>query len=147
MPSFVPIAIGQPYMNAVDALTSKTGDWISVGDGLAVIAFEFDVQVGAGTITGSVNVQHTSQLSGTLPATGSRILLPLGSLHTSLTTVTLASSPNPSTSATITAMTTGRFSIVLGQIPAGNIRCSYVFASGTGASPNTITTWCTGWGR
>lgn len=147
MPSFVPAALGQPYFNAVSAITSKTGDWISCGDGLDVISFEFEWSMGVGTVTGNIAIQHTSQLNGTMPSNGSVILLPLGSLHTNMATATLDLAPNPSTQVTLTALTTGRLSIVLGQIPAGNIRAIYTRSSGSGASPNTLSVWCTGWGR
>lgn len=150
MPSFVLASQGQPYMNAVSAVADKTGDWLSVGDGLDVVSFEFVMDVGAGNVTGTVYVEHTAQMTGTLPTTAgtaTRIALPLGSLHTTMTTVTLASAPNPSTGLTLTAAVTGRFAIHLGQVPAGNIRCVFDWASGTGASPNTVTCYASGWGR
>lgn len=147
MPTFIPASVGQPYFNAVSAITSKTGDWINVGQGLEVVSFEFEWSMGAGTVTGSITIQHTSQLSGAMPTNGSVIGLPLGSLHTSLLTATLDSAPNPSQQVTLTALTTGRLSIVLGKVPAGNIRAIYTRNSGSGASPNTLSAWVTGWGR
>ena len=147
MPSFVLASQGQPYMSAVSAVADKTGDWLSVGDGLEVVTFEFVLDVGAGNITGVVYVEHTAQLSGTMPSVGTRVALPLGSLHTTMSTVALASAPNPSVAATLTAAVTGRFALHLGKIPAGNIRAIFDWASGTGASPNTLTCYASGWGR
>lgn len=144
MPPNVPLAVGQPYMNALGALATRTGDWIPIGDGLSVIMFEYVFDVGAGNVTATVSVQHTAQLNGT-PTSGSVINLPLGSLHTSLSQATLASAPNPSVAVTLTATITGRFAIILGQVPAGQIRSIYTFGSGTGASPNTITCYASGW--
>lgn len=150
MPSFVLSSQGQPYMNAVSAVADTTGAWLSVGDGLDVVTFEFVVDVGAGNVTGVAYVEHTAQMTGTLPTTAgtaTRVLLPLGSLHTTLSTAALASAPNPSVGVTLTALVTGRFAIHLGQVPAGNIRAVFDFASGTGASPNTVTCYASGWGR
>lgn len=138
---------GQPYINAVSALASKTGDWIYASDGLDGICFEWVFALGAGNVTGTIVVEHTAQLTGTPPTNGSRIMLPLGSLHTSMTQVTLAAAPSPSPEVTLTAVVTGRLEINLGRIPAGVIRCNYVFASGSGASPNTATCYQTSTSR
>ena len=145
MPGFVLTSQGQPYMNAVSSLASKTGDWISVGDGLEVVTFDYEFAMGAGNITGTITVEHVAQLSGSLPSTGTRVLLPLGSLHTNLTQATLASAPNPSLAVTLTAVVTGRLALHLGKVPAGHIRSLFNFTSGAGASPNTLTCYATGW--
>lgn len=128
---------GQPYFSAT-SLVTKNGDWIACGDGLNNICFEFDFQLGAGNITGAIRIEHTAQLNGTMPTNGSRILLPLGCLHTTLTQATLALAPNPSLEVALTAVVSGRLAIILSQIPAGNIRANFIFSSGTGASPNLV---------
>lgn len=145
MPSSL-VTQSQPYVNATSAIASKTGDWIQIGEGLSVICFEFVFDVGAGNVTGAVRIDHTAQLNGT-PASATILNLPLGSLHTGTswsTLATLAGAPNPSPQVTLTAMITGRFEIMLGQVPPGQIRSVYNFTSGTGASPNTLTQYVTG---
>lgn len=144
MPNVVSLTDGQPYINALGSLATRTGNWLTFGDGLDTLAFDWEFALGAGNVTGSINVQYAAQLNGTMPSTGTRILLPLGSLHTTLTSASLASAPNPSDSVTLTAVTTGRLLITLAALPAGNYRCVYVFGSGTGASPNTVTCYATG---
>lgn len=131
------VSQGQPYFSAT-SLATKLGDWIAIGEGLHSICWEFDFQLGGGNVTGALRVEHTAQLNGTLPANGSRIGLPLGSLHTTLTQAVLALAPNPSQEVTLTAVVSGRLALILGAVPAGNIRCSYIFASGAGASPNLV---------
>ena len=139
--------LAQPYMDAVSALQSEAGNWLSIGDGLDSLAFEFDLALGGGNVTGAVQVEYTAQLNGTMPAVGTRFLLSASALHTTLTTAALSLAPDPSLEVTLTAVTTGRFAIVLGPVPAGNIRCNYVYTSGDGAAPNSVTCWAIGWGR
>jgi hypothetical protein len=144
--AFISAAQGQPYMNAVTSLVTKLGDWIPIGDGLAEVCFQYIFALGAGNVTGSILVEHTANMSETVltTGTGTRVLLPLGSMHTTLTTATLDLVPNPSLLVTLTAVTTGKLSIMLSDIPPGQIRSTFSFASGTGASPNTITCYVTG---
>jgi hypothetical protein len=138
--TYLPIADSQPYMNALGALATRNGAWLAVGGGLSRIEFEFDFALGAGTVTGAISVEHTAQLNGAMPTNGTRIVLPVGSLHTTLTTAALNTA---GTQVTLTALTTGRLAVMLGSVPPGNIRCIYTFTSGAGAAPNTVTCWAT----
>jgi hypothetical protein len=135
-------SVGQPYINAANAIGTQTGAWIPIGSVVEALAFEFVFSIGAGNVTGAVTIQYSAQMNGAISGAGTQLLLPNGSLHTSLTQATLASAPNPSTQVTLTALVAGRFSVILSKVPPGQVRAIYTYTSGTGASPNQLTVYC-----
>jgi hypothetical protein len=141
--STIRITDGQPYFNAVSAITTRTGAWLSLSEGLTRIAWDFDWNLGgAGKIDGSIHFEYTAQLFGTMPTTGTRVVMPVGSLHTNLgAACTLAAT---GMNIVLNQLPTSRFAVMYGDVPPGSLRMIYTYAASGGAAPNTLSVWCSG---
>jgi hypothetical protein len=129
------------YIAAATITSDQAGAWFST-EGLSVISATVVMAVGAGTITGEFYAECTADTSAS--ALGpSRVILPAGCLHTSLSGIALA---DPAEAVAVTAATTGNFTVSLDAIIAGQMRFMWNQTGGTGASPNTITVFLNGRG-
>jgi hypothetical protein len=143
---FIPHSVGQPYFNAVSAIADSTGSPI-VCDGLKVATFTFVLAVGAGTTTGVIYFEVAAIASTPASTDWSRVLIPAGGLHTNVSGVALStpvSATMGSTTVALTAVTSGSFTVTVSDLPVGQLRCVWDWASGTGASPNTLTAYAQG---
>lgn len=131
----------QPYLAPQSAVADAVGAWTSIGSGLESVEFEWVFDIGAGTVTGVLWVEKVAQLNGTIATaigSGTRILIPQGAMHTSVSGFALASAPSPSVGVTVTAASSGRVSIMLGRIPPGQIRAGWDYGSGAGGGSNLV---------
>lgn len=143
----IPFSQGQPYLDAVDGTADASGAWIQT-DGLRVLTFEVEHAITSGTVTSDFYIECTAQLSGAV-SSGSRILLPAGSLHTDVSEIeldTAVSATMGSLKVTMTAAGAGRFLVTLSDIPSGQIRAVYDYGSNAAAVGSTITVYLSGWG-
>lgn len=128
----------QGYLFGQNILVSGAGRWFGT-DRVQLVTIGVELQVGAGTITGALVPQFTAAtLAGATvdtPPALSPVLLPAGSLHSTLSGVTLPGIPDR---VAVAAATSGSFTLSFATPPAGKLRFGWVFGSGTGAAPNFL---------
>jgi len=119
------------YLDAVDINEVQPGRWFSPGQ---TITLSVEIEVGEATIAGHFYGEITADPRREKGI--SRVILPVGCLHTLMDNVTL---PEHGNFVQLDAATSGAFTVTLSFAGAGHMRFCWEPSGGGGDAPNTIT--------